>query len=39
MNLSNPLPNFPGKIPIGAGVSPLTNLLLDRREQLSGQMK
>ena len=36
MNLSNPLPNFPGKIPIGAGVSPLTNFTSSQEGTIGG---
>jgi len=33
MNIPNPIPNLPGKIGIGAGVSPLTNFSVSREGQ------
>ena len=36
-NIQNPLPNFPGKIPIGAGVSPLTDFSTRKEGEMTEQ--
>jgi len=38
MTVANPLPNLPGKIGIGAGVSPLTNFSVLKEGNLDGDM-